>query len=383
MLENVKKFVELHEEAISELSKGDESSFAQLLAVAEIIQAHAQKYHEVREVFTKHGGDIHLPCPSCASPILLEYGDCPFCGEHLMSTSSSEKKESKPTKVADKPKETKKADLKLVEEPKKKKTVKESPVDVEAAVTPKKNKVAEKLESFQGTEEEIDDAFEETEETLLPSADEVNAMSETEIYELADEHSLSMPKGYKKLKLKDLRVACNKALDDLAEAEGEEEETEEVEEVKTPPKKSVKEEPKKVLVKETAKKKAPVKEEIEDEDDFEIEEEEEINPPKKNKAPVKEAPKKAVKEEPKKKKAPVVEPDEDDFEIEEEEEVEVVKTPSKKKAPVKEEPKAKKKAPVKEEEEEEFDLSDVDLEDLEDDADDLLDDDDDFEIDDN
>lgn len=326
MLDKIGKFVSLNEKELKTLTGGNDSTFAVLLAVAELVQTQATKYHELKEVFVKHGGDLHVECPECNSPVILEYGNCPFCGEHLMG--------EKKAPVAKK--EEKVAKSKVVVEEK-----------------PQKSKVAEKLKNFQNTEEEIEEAFEadDEDEVALPSEEEINDMDRDELLELIKENEFEI-KDYKKLNRKELRVAVIKYID-VTYSEAEEEE-----EVKEEPKNrlgnKVGTKSKKVeLVKEDKKVKKPAKV-VEEDDDFDDDEEEE-----KPKAKAKKA--EPVKEDKKKAKKGVIEESFLDDEDEDEED----EKPKKSKKVEKELPKDKKKS-KKIEEEEELDLDGIDLDDIDD-----------------
>ena len=92
--------------------------------LANKINSLTARHSDMKEVFVKHGMDLHLDCPECGSPVLLEMISCPYCSESLLNKT--------------------KADEKVIE--------------VKAEPTEKKKRSKEEiLETFQNTEEEIEE----------------------------------------------------------------------------------------------------------------------------------------------------------------------------------------------------------------------------------
>lgn len=152
-------------------------------------------------------------CPECESPVIVEMGRCPFCGEALEVEAKVEAQKPKNEKKSKKEEE--------VEEEKPVKTKKKAKKE-----EPKKKKEIVEEEEL---EDEIleDDQDDNEEEVALPSEEEVNKMKKKELLDLIESESLDVkPQG---LRIAELREAVNEALDASFDDEEEGEEDEDLE----------------------------------------------------------------------------------------------------------------------------------------------------------
>lgn len=202
--------------------------------------------------------DIMLACPDCSSPVLLNYGNCPYCGVALLQM---ETQEQEPTEAEVKPKEDKKkvkVDPKPEEDKKKvKEKVEPKPVEdkVEAEdedAYPSADAINElrragltrvikryDLGIIAGNFHQVKElkkvvisaisALKDTEDDY-PSEDEINGFNEGELTDTIKKYNMGISvKDYKSVK--ELRKAVNKAIDKALEDEYVETET--VEDVET------------------------------------------------------------------------------------------------------------------------------------------------------
>jgi uncharacterized Zn finger protein (UPF0148 family) len=58
--------------------------------IANMVNFLTVRHSDLSQAFTKHGLDFHLHCPECDSPVLLEMGSCPYCNENLIERSTKE-----------------------------------------------------------------------------------------------------------------------------------------------------------------------------------------------------------------------------------------------------------------------------------------------------
>jgi hypothetical protein len=165
--------------------------------------------------------DFWAECPDCESPVLLEFGNCPFCDANLLGEEVINEQEEE--EVIEKPAKKKK---KAKPEP-----VEEEPVEVDSDEEELDALSEEDIDLDDGEEsEEISDDADEVgedaddeldEEDTAPSAEEVNKMKKADLIALIEEYDLDIdPKG---VKIKELREEINDALDELFAEEEEDE----------------------------------------------------------------------------------------------------------------------------------------------------------------
>lgn len=64
--------------------------FTYLMAVKDLLIKQSNQYTLLKESFDKSGSGVDfVPCPSCKSPVLIDYQKCPFCGEQLIDFNNS------------------------------------------------------------------------------------------------------------------------------------------------------------------------------------------------------------------------------------------------------------------------------------------------------
>lgn len=187
--------------------------------IAHMINSLTVRHSDLSEVFIKHGVDFHLSCPECDSPILLEMGSCPYCNENLIERPAKE--EPKPlTKKEEKILDTFQNTEEEIDELM---SIDEEDERVEAKTKFKKKDVTEakevKKDKFKkkGEEKVIEDtpvSLEELEGEYLPTEEEVLEMDESQLELTVMRLKLKLDTPLKSIKgIKKMRKAVNEAID--------------------------------------------------------------------------------------------------------------------------------------------------------------------------
>jgi hypothetical protein len=194
--------------------KAFQNGLEEFIALKTALDTIIGRHEKLNEVFKEvKMPSAWLDCPTCDSPVLMEFGECPFCSTTLLDSEEEKPKKKAPAKKKAKPVaeevEEEEDETEEVDE------VAEDDIEFEDA-DDSDGEVDEDDSDEEGEEYSDDDDEEEEGEEIdwdnAPDEDEVKKMKKSELQETIDNFGLEVDLNEHK-GIKAQREAVNEALD--------------------------------------------------------------------------------------------------------------------------------------------------------------------------